>query len=48
MNGYARLPHLAIVIHPAGIHCGTRGTHLTVQFLGQLEEHVEAFLLPTS
>ena len=44
MNSYTRLANLPVVVDPARIHSGTAGSHLSVEFLCQLEELVESFL----
>ena len=44
MNRNTRLANLTVVVGKAGVDGGTAGTYLGVEFLGQFEQHVEAFL----
>ena len=43
-DGDAGLANLQVVLAEAGIHSGTAGTYLAMQFLGKLAEQVEALL----
>ena len=43
MDGEPRLTYLSVVVCPAGIHCRTTCTYLTMKLFGELKEQVEAF-----
>ena len=44
MNGYTGLSDLSVVVNEACVNSGAACSNLSVKFLCQLEQHVEAFL----